>query len=1072
MATAQLAKLTPPRLGRVYLRTRLFDQLTAARQSHPVIWIGAPAGAGKTTLAASYLSNQSIKPLWYSVDEGDADPASFFYYFGLAAKQACIRKTLRLFTAEYQQGLPVFTRNFFRDLFARLKKPAVLVLDNYQDSGENTVLHTILQHAIEEIPPEICIIVLSRAQPPQELARLRTHNVIEELNWDDLRLDEAENHALIATMLDNRPLNAGQVPAIFERTQGWVTGVVLTLKHNMLGGEDTSDLVDPDRLNNLEALFDYFATQVLAETDDATREFLYAVSFLPTMTASQCVELTHNPAARTILQRLERNNFFTTRRGILNVIYEFHPLFRQFLQVQADDHFTKDRKTGLQVQAATLSLRAGEEESAVDLLIRSRQWELLIEVIKQRGQKLVRQGRYLLLREWTGALPTALREQDAWMTYWHGAALLPDDPFAAYELFSRSYPEFRERDDSLGMYLSWIGAAESLFFRHDEMQPVKYWIAALEHLRSRHPRYPSLEIRGKCALLVLQILLVAYPNYPGLTHWLDTAQKIFRLVPVKEIRCITAFSLGWYYATYCDTAKLTLLVEEIRPLLQSTSVAPFARLQAITTVLLQAWVTGDRNAAYQAIETGLELAESSGIYFPLRVLYSQASMVYLAYGDEIRAELMIERFRDVIDPRGKLGVSNHYWQCGWLAVIRHNFSLAKTYLQQAYDLLKFIHIPWLELLATGGLTQVCTELEEFEAASDYLHKTRQLADQMQFPIAKSYYCNCLEAYWRDKQGDTALALIALQKAYGAAHKQHMVAYNLWEKDMMTRLCVLALQHDVEPQYARRVIAVYRFTPPEHSIPIERWPYPLKIHTLGRFSLLVYEKTQDLSGKSAARPIDLLKCLIALGGRNVSQDRLIQALWSEAEIAAGIKAFHTTLYRLRKLIALDDAIVLKNGMLSLDSRHTWVDVWTLERILTQLDQATRKTDTEADVECLSLQMLNYYKGPFLAQDRDQNWMVTYREKLYSRMLRTLSRVGHFWQSHEQNDRAIAAYEHVLELNRLYEPAYQHLMQLYLQQGRYAEAAATYERCRKTISSALGVMPSDETLEVYKSISLAG
>jgi LuxR family maltose regulon positive regulatory protein len=210
----------------------------------------------------------------------------------------------------------------------------------------------------------------------------------------------------------------------------------------------------------------------------------------------------------------------------------------------------------------------------------------------------------------------------------------------------------------------------------------------------------------------------------------------------------------------------------------------------------------------------------------------------------------------------------------------------------------------------------------------------------------------------------------------------------------------------------------------------------------------------------------------LGGRNVSQDRLIQALWSEAEIAAGIKAFHTTLYRLRKLIALDDAIVLKNGMLSLDSRHTWVDVWTLERILTQLDQATRKTDTEADVECLSLQMLNYYKGPFLAQDRDQNWMVTYREKLYSRMLRTLSRVGHFWQSHEQNDRAIAAYEHVLELNRLYEPAYQHLMQLYLQQGRYAEAAATYERCRKTISSALGVMPSDETLEVYKSISLAG
>ena len=118
----------------------------------------------------------------------------------------------------------------------------------------------------------------------------------------------------------------------------------------------------------------------------------------------------------------------------------------------------------MQIQAAVLSLEAGEEEHAVNLLIQTRRWKRLIEVIKQHGQKLVKQGRYLLLREWIEALPAALRESDAWISYWHAAALLPDDPFCAYDLFSRVYLEFSRQDDSVGMYLSWIGAAESLSF--------------------------------------------------------------------------------------------------------------------------------------------------------------------------------------------------------------------------------------------------------------------------------------------------------------------------------------------------------------------------------------------------------------------------------------------------------------------------------------------------------------------------------------------------------------------------------------------------------------------------------
>ena len=445
-------------------------------------------------------------------------------------------------------------------------------------------------------------------------------------------------------------------------------------------------------------------------------------------------------------------------------------------------------------------------------------------------------------------------------------------------------------------------------------------------------------------------------------------------------------------------------------------------------------------------------------------------MVFLTYGDEVNAETMINRYRDIMDPRHHVYIANHFWRLGWLAAIRHQFALAKSQLLECHDLLKSMHIPFIELLATGGLVQVCTELEEFDAARFYLDKTHALAKLINYPQLKLFYCNYLEAYWHDKQGDIAQALTALRKAFDAANSYGWVVFSLWEKDMMTRLCLLALQHDIQPGYVKHLIAIYKYTPPEHKAPIEQWPYPLKIYTLGRFSLLIDDKAQDLSGKSAARPMDLLKCLIALGGRNVSQDKLIQALWPEAEVDAGIKSFHTTLYRLRKLIALDDAIALKDGLLSLDVRFAWVDVWTLERILTQLDQACRKADTVDEVEHLSQQALKYYKGPFLGQEKDQIWMLAYRDKLQSRMLRSLNRLGQFWQGHAHNDRVITAYEYMLEVDRLYEPAYQHLLQLYLQQGRLAEAVATYERCRKTFSSVLGVMPSTRTIEMYKRIPI--
>ncbi len=127
MKPALIAKIARPKLSVIVKRDRLFRLLDHARQK-PVVWIEAQAGSGKTTLVADWLDSRKLPCLWYQVDEGDADIASFFYYMGMATKNAAPRykKSLPLMTPEYLQGIPVFTRRYFEELFRRKESLGVL----------------------------------------------------------------------------------------------------------------------------------------------------------------------------------------------------------------------------------------------------------------------------------------------------------------------------------------------------------------------------------------------------------------------------------------------------------------------------------------------------------------------------------------------------------------------------------------------------------------------------------------------------------------------------------------------------------------------------------------------------------------------------------------------------------------------------------------------------------------------------------------------------------------------------------------------------------------------------------
>jgi len=150
-----------------YLSKRKTVSGAGYQHKKPITWIAGPAGSGKTTLVASYLDVHDSPSLWYQLDTGDSDIATFFYYMGLAAKKAAPRfnKPLPLLTSEYLMGISTFSQRYFEKLYSRLTPPYTIVFDDYQEVDAASPLHEVIRDGLSLAPEGITIFVLSRGDP-------------------------------------------------------------------------------------------------------------------------------------------------------------------------------------------------------------------------------------------------------------------------------------------------------------------------------------------------------------------------------------------------------------------------------------------------------------------------------------------------------------------------------------------------------------------------------------------------------------------------------------------------------------------------------------------------------------------------------------------------------------------------------------------------------------------------------------------------------------------------------------------------------------------------------------------
>ncbi len=296
----------------------------------------------------------------------------------------------------------------------------------------------------------------------------------------------------------------------------------------------------------------------------------------------------------------------------------------------------------------------------------------------------------------------------------------------------------------------------------------------------------------------------------------------------------------------------------------------------------------------------------------------------------------------------------------------------------------------------------------------------------------------------------------LREAFALGRQQNGLPPFVAYRPSLARLCAEALESGIETDYVRDLIRRFRLEADPSLAEYEAWPRPLQVYVLGSLHILRDGEAVRFTGKAQKRPLELLTALIALGGTEVSQQALTEALWPDADGDAGQQAFATTLHRLRKLIG-GDALRLQGGRLTLDPARAWVDAWALERKLERLEavqgDAHRLRILAGELEAL-------YRGPFLAGE-EAPWALSRRERLRSRFLRTLLAAAEHLSHLGKAEDALTAYWKVLEVEPLAESAYRGLMNLFLHLGRPAEGLAVYQQCRAQLSRRLNIAPSPPT-----------
>jgi len=431
----------PPLRAALISRPRLLALLDEALPQDGV-WrrkltlVSAPAGYGKTTLLSAWCAWLPHPVAWLTLDRDDNDPIRFLAYL-VAALQTIVPHL----GAELQAGLgnrAAAPRGLLFSLANEITAtapPFALVLDDYHLIQEATI-HDLVTFLLEQQPPQMHLVIATRADPPLPLPRLRGQGMLAEVRLQALRFTVQEATSFLGETMA-LGLTSGEVATLTSRTEGWIAGLHLAAlalrgRHEKEAAEFVAGFSGTHRY-----VLDYLLEEVLQRQPEEVEQFLLRTSILDRLVAPLCDFLLSDfhdpqspvpePKAQQTLSYLDAHNLFLVPLDEQRCWYRYHHLFATLLRSRLQAT-RPEEVSHLHERASHWFERAGRIDEALTHVLAAGDSGRAALLVEQNALHLIHTAQPAVLSRWIRALPAGrvvtrpwLAVFAAWSSYWDGA---------------------------------------------------------------------------------------------------------------------------------------------------------------------------------------------------------------------------------------------------------------------------------------------------------------------------------------------------------------------------------------------------------------------------------------------------------------------------------------------------------------------------------------------------------------------------------------------------------------------------------------------------------------------------
>jgi ATP/maltotriose-dependent transcriptional regulator MalT/DNA-binding SARP family transcriptional activator len=1062
--------ITPRRRGDLITRPRLITLLTELVEKR-LVFVTAPAGYGKTSLLLDFANKSPMPVCWYSIDRTDKDLQYFIRYIVAAIQQRFAgfgQKTLSAISGD-QNTLDTETiaTILINDLYENVSEHFILVLDDFHLVKDIKDINRFISRILVDLEENCHVIIASRTLLPlDDITLLTARSMVGGISFEELSFLPEEIQQLYS---QNYHLNltSREAETILDRTEGWVTGVIL-VSHLDPDGEAARRRLSRVTDHGLEEYFH----MMIKEYSEEMRSFLIWTSLMEDFTLESCEKVLQpalqlkDPKWQEWMRFVQQEILFVMQVGESRVTLRYHHLFREFLQnLAVCSHPLEARAIQYRLAEYYLTLREWDRAFSIYRLLDAR--DELIQMTESNGPDLLLSGRVATLSSWLDVLPREILDSRPFIIAVQGiVAMKSGDTTLAMALYNQAITGMRISDDQehLPRTLALRANLQRLLGKLDNAI-----LDCNECLRLIDGKPGTAKVEAD----VLRCLSICRYQQGKLQEALDMQRKALataQSIHDEETCAIIQLEIGFIHESLGNYRLARSNYIQARDhWLKEKNLMWLSNLYNNLGVLEQ--LVGNYESAIDSFEQGIEHSRASGYTRVEAYLLTGIADMYAELQADEQAEQAYEKAAAIA-----LHTQEQYLQVyinvksAVLAGLRGDFKRGYQQIENSrqsinpqeselqYHLceMEFAGMRIMENCALDvikPLEEACAYFarEGHKVLCDKTHLLLVLAYQ-QTRQAERLINHMLYITTQLESEYPPVALIALAARFKKIFVECKVDHLQPAIDLLL---------DNINTYLEKLPAIYQYLV-KHTRVIPFTPPTLVIRALGRMQVQINNHLITSSEWQTQFARDMFFMLLA-NPEGMTKEEISLILWPEASEEEAKFRFKNTAYRLRRAVG-KNRIILEQNIYRFNNTLDYS--YDVELFLKEYALASNIEDPLQKLVHYR-EAIKHYRGSYLSEIYN-TWVDEHRENLRLINLNILLKVAEIYYQQSEYELAQEYCQRLLKEDNLLEEAYQLSFRIFEATGNQVGLIRMYKQCEEIFMKEINAPPSRKTQAVYKDL----